>query len=316
MKILVIDDAIEQRALLELCLRRDGHEVLSAASGRQGVAMFAQHDPDLVLVDVLMPDLDGHAAVREIRSSCDAWVPIVFVSGSEDPDDIAKAFDAGGDGYLPKPIRPDVLQANIRSMQRLVAMRRQLIERSEQLSTAVEAVTRLSELDELTGVFNRRGLDRKLGEEWGRAMRTGNPLSIILLDVDHFKQFNDEHGHLAGDQCLRNISDCLRMHVRRPADAVARFGGEEFCVVLPETSAEGGWTIAELLRTEISKVQTATRDGAAFVTASLGVASVVPTETMQITDALASADLALYQAKADGRNAVRCAPAQPGTKLQ
>jgi diguanylate cyclase (GGDEF)-like protein len=203
-----------------------------------------------------------------------------------------------------------VLQAKIRSMQRIVAMRRQLMERSEQLILAVEAVTRLSELDELTGVFNRRGLDRKLGEEWGRAMRTGNPLTIMLLDIDNFKLFNDEHGHLAGDQCLRNVSDCLRLHVRRPADAVARFGGEEFCVVLPETPSEGSWTIAELLRTAISRTPTGTGDGAAFVTVSLGVVTLVPTEHMQIDDALACADRALYQSKAEGRNTVRYAPAQ------
>lgn len=311
MKILVIDDAVDQRLLLERYLQRDGHEVLNAENGKQGVAMFQQHDPDLVLVDVLMPDLDGHAVVRSIRNVRDSWVPIVFVSGSENPDDMVKAYDAGGDGYLAKPIRPPVLQAKIRSMQKLVAMRRELLDRSEQLSLAIEAVTRLSELDELTGAFNRRGLDRKLNEEWGRAKRAGKPLSIVLLDIDHFKIFNDEHGHLAGDQCLRNVGDCLRLHVRRPADAVARFGGEEFCMVLPETSPEGSWTIAELLRTEIAKVSTETRNGAAFVTASLGVVTLVPNDEINIFDALTSADRALYQAKAEGRNTVRCTTITP-----
>lgn len=304
MKILIIDDAIDQRLLLEQYLKRAGHSVICASSGAEGVKMFAQADPDLVLVDVMMPEVDGHAAVRQIRSGSDEWVPIVFVSASEDPNDIVKAYDAGGDGFLAKPIRANVLEAKIRSMQRLVDMRRHLIERSDQLNSAISALTELSELDELTGLFNRRGLDRRLSEEWGRAIRNKTCCTLIMLDIDDFKQFNDLHGHLAGDQCLRILSDRLRSFLMRPTDAVARFGGEEFCILLPDTSQAGGSSIAESLRSAIAVLPVPIATGVHRISASFGVVSLVPKAGDQVIDALKLADIALYKAKSNGKNRV------------
>jgi diguanylate cyclase (GGDEF)-like protein len=170
-----------------------------------------------------------------------------------------------------------------------------------------------AEMDSLTGIANRRLLDGKIAKEVSRCARSGLPLSVIMIDIDHFKRFNDVHGHQAGDHCLTHVASALAGQLRRPSDLVARYGGEEFCVVLPETFSEGACAIAEQMRHAISRLTLQTPQGQASVTISLGVATVVPTLNAKADKWIAMADSALYEAKEGGRNVVRRAGASLAT---
>jgi len=300
MKILVVDDSSIERRFLQRYLASQGHEVLCAENGGLGVATYAEALPDLVLLDMSMPDMDGREVVRQMRAQSDEWVPIIFLSGMTRTEDIEEALDAGGDDYLTKPFQPKILDAKIRSMQRIAAMREKLVESNRKL-------TSLAELDGLTGLPNRRRLDQKLADELSRCARNQAPLSAIMIDIDHFKRFNDTHGHLAGDECLRQVATSLAAELRRPADLVGRYGGEEFCAVLPETPAAGASSMAEQMRARVSQLKLQTPGGPARVTISLGVATLVPKLGDNAATIITPADTALYTAKGDGRNLVRVA---------
>ena len=314
MKILVIDDSSSQRLFLQAYLARLGHEVVQAIDGRQGIELFNSGDPDLILLDVMMPGIDGFETARVIRGAGDQWVPIIFLSGCADSGDIETGIDAGGDDYLTKPVDPKVLEAKIRSMTRIAQMRRQLVARGDELRAANAALLRLVDMDGLTGIANRRHLDRKLAEEISRCGRNHVPLSVVLLDIDHFKRFNDSHGHLAGDECLKQVARVLERELLRPSDLAARYGGEEFCVVLPETDCAGALQVAERMRAGVAalKLTVAGDTGVApdatapevGATASFGVAAAVPSARTTAQSLLAAADAALYRAKAGGRDMV------------
>ena len=315
MKILVIDDSTGQRLFLQSHLAKMGHEVVCAGNGRQGITLFRECGPDLILLDVIMPDLDGCATAREIRACGPHWVPIIFLSGCDQTEDIEAGIDAGGDDYLTKPFHPKILGAKIRSMQRIVEMRCRLVAQSDQVNALNTTLTRLVELDGLTGIANRRRLDRKLAEETARCARNQLPLSVVLIDIDHFKRFNDTYGHLAGDECLKQVGQALERGVHRPADLVARYGGEEFCVVLPETDPDGAMRIAERLRAAIAALVLQTPHGETRVTGSIGVACEIPSLGVKSESLLTKADAALYQAKEDGRNRICQALEMPVAEL-
>ena len=300
MKVLIIDDSSSERMFLQLYLQKAGHKVLCAADGASGVSMYAESNPDLVLLDMMMPDMDGRETVRRMRAIKDEWVPVIFLSGLDRSEDIEAALDAGGDDYLIKPFQPKTLGAKMRSMARIAAMRANLVEANAKLK-------RLAEVDGLTGVSNRFHLDQKMKDEFARCGRSGQALSTILLDIDHFKRFNDTYGHAVGDECLRLVARTIAAEVRRPADLVARYGGEEFCVLLPETPSAGAAVLAETLRQQVAGLTLETPLGPTRLTISLGVATDTPQGQLTPADLLKRSDEALYQAKHAGRNAVKVA---------
>jgi diguanylate cyclase (GGDEF)-like protein len=263
--------------------------------------------PDLILLDIVLPDIDGFEVARRIRQMerPGDWTPIIFLTSLNKDEDLEKGIAAGGDDYLHKPVSDVVLGAKIRAMQRIIQMRQSLLVLTRKLDTANHELKRLASLDGLTGIANRRHFDEVLEREWRRAMRQGTELSVLMCDIDFFKQYNDTYGHLEGDECLRQIANAFTAAMDRGGDLIARYGGEEFAAVLPETSLGGALFVAERMKLAIAQLKLA-NTGSPFghVTASFGIASAVPmpeTTPLSLVDA---ADRALYQAKHEGKNRV------------
>src|SRR3989442_9170181 len=210
MKILVVDDSPTIRVALKSLLERMGHTVVEANDGEQALQMYREDRPGLVLIDVVMPVMDGYESARHMReTSVDEWVPIIFLSSKEADQDLDRAIEAGGDDYLVKPVSFVVLNAKIRALQRLESMRTKQLEMSRDLASANRELEKLSRQDGLTGIANRRYFDSYLVTEVRRAARERQPLSLILADVDHFKAFNDQYEHQAGNNCLRQVASAF-----------------------------------------------------------------------------------------------------------
>jgi diguanylate cyclase (GGDEF)-like protein len=305
MKILVVDDSPTIRAALKALLERMGHTVVEANDGKEALQMYRQDRPGLVLIDVVMPVMDGYESARHMReTSADEWVPIIFLSSKEADQDLDRAIEAGGDDYLVKPVSFVVLNAKIRALQRLESMRTKQLEMSRDLASANRELEKLSRQDGLTGIANRRYFDSYLVTEVRRAAREKAPVSLILSDVDHFKAFNDCYGHQAGDDCLRRVAAALSSAGRRPADLAARYGGEEFAMVLPGTVLDGAVDVAQAVSRVIGGLAIPHARSAVDqnVTLSQGVVSLIPEEESASEDLIQHADQALYQAKQQGRN--------------
>ncbi len=307
MNILVVDDSRTIRAGMCQLIKRMGHSVVEAENGQQAVELYQTARPDLVMIDVSMPVMDGYEASRAIRKlNPDDWTPIIFLSSMEADQDLDRAIEAGGDDYLVKPVSFVVLNAKIRALSRLEAMRRRSLELSSQLAKANSELEKLSRLDGLTGINNRRAFDNCLQMELKRAARTAEPLSLILADIDFFKAFNDGYGHQGGDDCLRQIAQALSQSPHRPGDMVARYGGEEFAIVLPDTLADGAMALAvkAMALVEEFAIPHAFSATGPIVTLSLGVVTMIPDQATTAEHIIGRADHALYEAKHQGRNRI------------
>jgi diguanylate cyclase (GGDEF)-like protein len=310
-KVLVIEDSRTSLLLITHQLAAMGATAVAATDGRTGLACWADERPDLVLLDVVLPDIDGMEVARRIRGSeaPGQWTPIIFLTACATDSDLERGIAAGGDDYLIKPISEVVLSAKLRAMQRIAAMRNSLLETTRALDEANRELLRLSSVDGLTGIANRRQFDATLESEWRRSARTQAPLSLLMIDVDCFKGYNDRCGHLAGDECLRKVAGALAGQPRRPADLVARYGGEEFAVVLPETPADGALQVAESLRSAVQSLGLPHPCSLAGpqVTVSIGSATRIPVNGQAPSSLVTYADKALYRAKRGGRNRVEVA---------
>lgn len=308
MKILVVDDTLT--ALTVVChqVQRLGFVPIAAQDGHKALKLFASEKPDLVLLDLVMPEMDGFEVARLIRAmeKNGEWTPIIFLTSRGGDQDIQEGIEAGGDDYLVKPVSEVVLGAKVRAMQRLVQMRYSLVVLTKKLDDANRELQRISSMDGLTGVANRRSFDETLAREWRRAQRSGRPLSLLLGDVDFFKQFNDACGHQAGDTCLQAVAKALAKEIRRPGDMLARYGGEEFAAILPDTESAGANLLAEAMRrgVEALAIPHPTSSVSPVVTFSIGVATLTPGLGGDQKRLIGQADEALYDAKHGGRNRV------------
>ncbi len=306
MKILVVDDNPAQLLIVRKQVEVLGHECIVATNGIDAVEAFKREAPGLVLMDVEMPLMNGYDATRAIRTleREEAWTPVIFLTGMTSDADLTSAIESGGDDYLAKPVRSVVLAAKVKAMARLHQMRIKLDATSRSLQEANLELLRLTTVDGLTGIANRRRFDEALRVEWLRAMRDTTALSLLMIDIDHFKNYNDHYGHLAGDDCLRRVAQTLRDNLSRPADLVARYGGEEFVVLLPLTPLGGAMGISNQLCKAISNlaIPHANSGAADRVTISVGACTVVPETSLTEQSLISHADEQLYRAKHEGRN--------------
>ncbi|KKW68166.1 hypothetical protein AAV94_06815 [Lampropedia cohaerens] len=311
MTVLVVEDQYALRqAMVQMLHNVGATHVWEAGSGAQAQLIFNAHQPDLVLLDVILPDCSGLDLLRRIRAAerqadSPAWTPIVLVSSLDDEAAIWDGILAGGDDYLAKPVSPTILAAKMLAMQRLQHTRRQLEVTGAALRQANTLLEQLVEIDPLTELTNRRGLDRILTVELGAALREQKPLSLILCDIDYFKQLNDAAGHVHGDAVLRQVAQLLRSACMRPRDVAVRYGGEEFLLVLPGTPQSGAMTLARGIQHVLAEVAIAhpASPVASHVSLSGGIVTLdhYASEVCQ-AELLEQADAALYAAKAGGRN--------------
>jgi diguanylate cyclase (GGDEF)-like protein len=306
-KILIVDDSDTIRSFLAAAVRMMKLESVLADCGERALELFAAERPSLVLLDVNMPGIDGYETARRMRAlGPEEWVPIIFLSASEDDQDLERAIECGGDDYLVKPVSQVVLSAKMRALQRLNQARRRLVTLSTELSEANRKLESLSHQDGLTGIANRRAFDFLIERQYREAKRRTEPLAVVLCDVDHFKAYNDHYGHPAGDECLKQVAAALARTCKRGIDIAARYGGEEFALLLPDTPLAGALQVAENARREVAAlgIAHAKSPTAGMVTFSAGAASLNFEKDSAPGEIVVRADEALYRAKQLGRN--RC----------
>lgn len=293
--LLIVDDEKQNRLLLTE-LFGTTYKIIQAKNGVQALEKARQHRPDLILLDVLMPEMDGMGVLRELkRDDATRLIPVIFITALDSATDEANGLNLGAVDYISKPFHPPIVRVRVRNQLQLVHQRRLL----EQLAS----------LDGLTGIPNRRQFDATLLKEWHRCQRNQQPLSLIVADVDFFKKYNDALGHAAGDRVLQEVAATLRQAARRPGDLVARYGGEEFVLLLPETDATSAQALAEGLQQLLHSKAFAHPNSSLgpWLTMSMGGNTIVPSTTALDPEFFALADAALYRAKHQGRNQVRWA---------
>ena len=317
--ILVVDDTPHNLQLLLNMLTRKGYEAMGVSDGIKALADMQDKLPDLVLLDINMPNINGFEVCQKLKSGDRTRdIPIIFVSARDEVLDKVQAFSLGGVDYITKPFQIAEVLARVENQLTLRRLQQQLQAQNEQLKKEIDhrvvAETLLQEankkleqlvnLDGLTQLANRRCFDEYLEQEWQRLGREQLPLSLIMCDIDFFKNYNDTYGHVTGDDCLRKVSGVIKESVRRPADLAARYGGEEFVLVLPNTDIEGAVSIAESIRHQLSDLAIPHEDSpvSQFVTLSLGVTCLTPKVDSNPSVLLTAADYALYRAKELGRD--------------
>jgi len=306
-KVLVVEDSKVTMKVLCNYLEHMGIAPLVAETGSIALDIYHREQPDIILLDAQLPDIDGFDVALKIRASekNDDWTAILFLTSMDKDEDLERGIEVGGDDYLMKPISEVVLKSKVRAMCRLIEMQRSLLDVTKKLNEANVKLQRLSATDGLTGISNRRMYDELAIREWRRCERMGKPISLVMIDVDHFKLFNDKYGHQAGDECLKKVAGQVGRAAPRATDLAARYGGEEFVLVLGETDTDGARWIANRLRQQVSDMNIPHyATDSRHVTISCGVASVIPTEGVALEMLLKSADHALYQAKDTGRDRV------------
>lgn len=285
--ILIVDDNPDKLGLLETALQLAGYNVTTATDGDEALAAIESYQPDLIITDVMMPRMNGYELAQRIRANpLTKFIPVIMqTAASRRVEDLRRASEVGALGYITDPTDMDLMLARTRT----------LLEFKAYLDVCEEAAF----TDHLTGLANRRRFERQLEREVGRVMRFGHPFSLLMIDIDNFKNLNDTFGHDAGDDAIRRISRVLREGTRG-IDLASRIGGEEFAVLLVETSQGAGVEVAERLRVAIKAIET---PSGARITASFGVAE-CPSDAQTAAGILKAADVALYEAKRNGRDRV------------
>ena len=290
--LLIVDDEPINISIIAKLFHLE-YEILAATSGQEALEIAARCSPDLILLDVVMPVMDGYEVCRRLReSNVTNKIPLIFITAKRETGEEEYGLKQGAIDYITKPFELSIVRARVRNHMNL--------------KHKTDLLESLAALDGLTGIPNRRRFDEVLEMEWKRALRNQTPLSLIMVDVDNFKQYNDHYGHGAGDDCLKQLSMVLLSSMVRPGDMAARYGGEEFVVILPQTEPEGAMQVAERIRAQVDELGIPHINSAVagHVTVSVGCATTVPTINTLVESLLVSADKKLYKAKHEGRNRV------------
>lgn len=302
--VLIVDDEKFTRMQLRLALEREGYQIAEADNGREAINLCNQLHPQIVLLDAMMPDMDGFECCTLLQSlEYSQYTPVLMITGLDDQESVDRAFEVGAIDFVTKPIHWPVLRQRVRRLIQQAQIQREL-------EVANQELQRLVTIDGLTQVANRRRFEEYFTQEWQRMAREQLAISLILGDVDFFKFYNDTYGHQAGDRCLQTVANTIRNTVKRPADLVARYGGEEFAVILPKTDTEGAIMLAETICSVIRKlaIPHSSSQVSPYVTISAGVSTTIPKPGSDLQQMIEIADQALYQAKSDGRDRVKFLP--------
>ena len=287
--VLIVDDVPANIQLLAEALKSE-YRIRVANQGAKALEVArSETPPDLILLDIMMPGMDGYEVCQQLKADpSTSAIPIIFVTAKTSVDDEAYGLDLGAVDYIPKPFHLPVVRARVKT--------------HINLKLKTDLLEELALIDGLTYIPNRRRFDQSLVTEWERARREGQWLALAMIDVDHFKAYNDNYGHGAGDDCLRQVANALKASLQRPADSVARYGGEEFVLLLPNTDRSGACATAERVREALfaKNLPHAHSDSADRVTISLGVAEYETGDTVK--SIVNKADRALYSAKRQGKN--------------
>ncbi len=306
MKVLLAEDSLTMMLTTSKIIKNSGHEVIPARDGKEALSLYSSENPDLVLLDIEMPELTGFEVAEKIRAdNSSKWIPIIFLTGFADDENLSKGIESGGDDYLVKPVSQIVLNAKLNAMHRISEIQNKLIDLSNELSETNNKLKNSVITDPLTGAKNRLFLDECIRNEWYRGIRHKSELSLLIIDVDNFKTLNDTNGHQAGDTCLIDLVNLFGSHLKRSSDVLCRYGGDEFVIVLPNTSGVDAFQIGEKIRTSVIKYNSESEmEIAVAISVSIGCASCIPDDSISFDEFLTYADKALYKAKAAGRNCV------------
>ncbi|WP_295583655.1 diguanylate cyclase [uncultured Lamprocystis sp.] len=292
-RILIVDDVPDNIRVLSRMLADEGHQISAATNGRQALKLAETCAPDLILLDVMMPEMNGYEACAALKADpLLQSIPIIFITALADAEDETRGLALGAVDYVTKPFKEAIVRLRVRTHLELKRQR--------------DFLDQLSHIDGLTGIPNRRAFDLRLDHEWRRMLRSGQTLAAAMVDIDHFKEYNDAHGHLDGDDCLRRVAEALTQQIKRAGDFVGRYGGEEFICLLIGPHAEGLSAVSEQLRAGIEALQIP--HGASpvspWVTVSLGAAICQPVRHEPPANLIEAADRQLFTAKRLGRNRV------------
>jgi len=289
--VLIVDDETTYVTMLTNMLSQD-YMVYAARNGQDAVWLAKEYQPDVILLDIVMPELDGYETLAQLKSDEDTQsIPVIIISGHCDIEHEEKGLALGASDYISKPYSPSIVKLRVKNQINIV--------------NQLRMINHLSTTDQLTGIPNRRSFNLQVNKEWGRNMRDKKPLSLMILDIDRFKVFNDTYGHQQGDEVLRIIATALKDSLRRSSDFAARWGGEEFVILLPNTDMSGALINAERIRENIEQIPiTISNVHTVGVTVSIGVTTIIPAQEINQSELISQADKALYTAKEKGRNMV------------
>lgn len=291
-RVLVVDD--QPSNILSICATLQSlYDVYMSTNGLEAIDLARKLSPDLILLDVVLSDIDGYEVCRRLKADqATSDIPVIFLTGRVEEEDEARGLAVGAIDYIRKPFSPAIALARVRTHLTLKLQN--------------DKLKRLASIDGLTGLRNRRAFDTELAQSLAYSLREQRPMSVLMVDVDFFKHYNDLYGHLNGDQCLQRIAHALEGSVKRPSDFVSRFGGEEFACVLPNTDIQGALQVGECMHQAIEALHIQHEDVpvGGWVTVSIGVACFDPLKGGLPEQLLGAADEALYRAKQHGRNQV------------
>ena len=289
-KLLIVDDNKQNIELL-MELFRDDYKITAAVSAQRALKIaLSEAPPDIILADILMPEMDGYELCRKLKEdSRSKNIPLLFVTAISEEMDESRGFALGAVDYITKPFNPLMVKARVKV--HLDLKRKQ------------ELLEKYAFIDALTEIPNRRRFDEVIDQEWNRALRAGYSISLMMIDIDHFKLYNDTYGHGMGDDCLRRVAGSIAEVLRRSSDFVARYGGEEFVVILPDSDLSMALDTAKKIQNEIDALAVEHQSSLAadHVTFSIGVATMIPEEGKHLQELIGAADTKLYEAKSSGR---------------